>query len=98
MAKLHLNLSVDSELANEGREKMINMSELMESALRDKLNKRQLEIEEGKQCAKCYKPMREATEDDLNGLMYVLPFYEWLCPQCLEQEKRKVPVAQGNKK
>lgn len=98
MVKGHLNLSVDEELANKGRERMLNFSELFESALKEKLNFIDVVINEAEECEYCSRRMPKATKEEINGLVWLYPWQEWVCPTCMKQMASRVPVVQASKK
>lgn len=94
MVKQKITLSVDSEVVAKAKENMWNLSEVTESALREKMNQKKVTIEEAEKCAYCGRevPMAYVDHDTgeiVDGLTWLYPYDEWICPHCLRVESMK---------
>ncbi len=103
--KTHLNLSVDSELVKKAQQAELNISQVAENAIRSKLGKREVEIDETiKICEFCGKSGRKETAEDCkpvvnikepiehpNLLTWLYPDEKWICNNCLRLKVKKVP-------
>ena len=83
MNKTHLNISVDSDLNKKAKLAQINISDLTEKAIRDKLEIKQVEIQRGDKCEVCGRVDRQATREDMYGLNWLWPEGIWICNTCL---------------
>ena len=87
-------VSIDEDLHRRAKEKLFNISFIVDRALREALL-----IEESDErgeitkCDFCDREMRKATADELDGLNWLCPDEKWICPSCLETKKRQVPAA-----
>jgi len=90
MSKQHLNLSVDSELIKRAKERFANISDIIENAIRDKLEIIQVDTSVNK-CNFCKREEKKATADNLEGLTWLCPDEVWICSRCL-REKIKLQI------
>jgi len=87
--KGHTMISVEVELIKQAKERCMNISEVCEKAIRDKLNNKIDVKEELRTCRFC-----SSTED----LTFLCPDEVWICPKCLKGEISKVSVCIGTRK
>lgn len=95
MVKQKITLSVDSEVVAKAKENMWNLSEVTEAALREKMNQKEVIVEDALCCAYCSKEMPQAyvdhdTRELVDGLTWLYPYEEWICPSCLRNESIKL--------
>ena len=87
MVKIHTTLSVDNELMQKAKEKMFNLSEIFENALKKALNQTEIKIDQTiANCEFCGKVMEKQTKFSANGLVWLYPDEKWICPDCLRKE------------
>jgi uncharacterized protein with PIN domain len=90
MVRVHTTLSVEQELLERVKETSMNMSDILNTALRDRLGIKVVEIPEGNKCEYCGREMRQATKDDMNGLYWFFPDEKWICPLCDKMKSRAI--------
>lgn len=78
---------IDSEIHEEAKKKKLNVSEVLESALIERLNKTEVLITKSKTCEFCGKETEKAERDNLNGLIWLWPDEKWICKNCLKHAK-----------
>lgn len=93
MVKTITSVNVDADILEEARQNFINISEAAEHGLKDRLGKRQVEIEtEVHKCANCGMEGEKETKEDIqkhghfsksNKLIWIYPYEEWMCNRCL---------------
>lgn len=76
------SLTIESDTLKRAKETGMNMSEVLENALKEKLKIKTIQITEGDHCDYCGVKMRQATRNDMNGLYWLLPYEKWACPSC----------------
>jgi uncharacterized protein with PIN domain len=85
MGKKNVMITMDEDLHKKAKEKFLNISAEAEKAIRERLGKAKVEInQEITNCEFCDREMRKATAKDLNGLCWVYPDEKWICPKCLK--------------
>ena len=94
MGKKNVMITIDEELHKKAKDKYFNISHEAEIAIRDRLNKTEIEINQKiSNCEFCGIELPKQTKDDLTkGLCWLWPDEKWLCPHCLETKKRGVTV------
>jgi len=85
--KKQVMTSIDAELHEEAKKKRLNISEILENAIRERLNKTEVLITEAQKCEFCGKEMEKATRKELKGLTWLYPDEKWICPSCLRNAK-----------
>lgn len=99
MIKQKITLSVDDEVVAKAKEKMWNLSEIAESAMREKMNQKKVIIEDSEVCAYCKIKGEKETREDIkkegyyskpNKLVWLYPYEEWICNKCLRTESMKL--------
>jgi len=97
MSKAHATVSVDDELLNKAKELGMNVSGLLENAIRNKIGGTETTIpaETGlEECKFCHRRMERQTRDDLTkGLIWLCPDEVWCCESCLQFKMRIIVVA-----
>ena len=80
--------SIDGELKQKAKDRRLNISEVLEQALSDKLNKKEVEIDTTmEKCEFCGRPDKKATRDNPNeGLTWLWPDERWICAKCLKKK------------
>ena len=95
MGKKNVMITVDEELHKMAKEKLINISNTTEDALKEKLKLREIIInEEITKCEFCGKEDKKATATDLRGLSWLWPDERWICNDCLRTKGDKISVGQ----
>ena len=107
MVKRHTSLSVDSDLMDKAKEKELNISELTENAIKEKLGETEVVIEEATRCELCGREGREGTADDFKHdtntkdkvenptiLTWLYPDEKWVCNACMREKSKVAQVAQ----
>ena len=91
MGKKNVMITVDEELHKMAKEKLINISNTTEDALKEKLKLREIIInEETTKCEFCGKEDQKATATDLRGLSWLWPDEKWICEECLTSKTKKI--------
>lgn len=90
MVKKITTLNIDSDIVNKAKKQFINMSDIAERAIKDKLGIVNVEISEALKCEFCGQEIQKTTKDDLNGLVWLFPDEKWICPECLRSKINKV--------
>ena len=84
MTKKTTTLTIDDELIECAKKNFLNISEIAEKALREKLERLTIEIHKSIDCCEfCGKQIEKATNKNLNGLSWLYPDEKWICPTCL---------------
>jgi len=86
MYKVHTTLNVDNELLESAKKKLFNISEILENAIREKLEEKQVSIKNSDKCEFCGREDVKATRDNLNGLTWLWPDERWICSNCLTRK------------
>jgi len=86
--KKQVMTSIDMEVHAEAKKRGLNISEELEKALRERLGKDEVLIEQSKNCDFCGREMERATADNLDGLTWLWPDERWICPSCLKTQGR----------
>lgn len=87
MVKKSTTLTIDSDVLEEAKKNMINMSAVAEQALKKASGIKEVEINiEEKCCDFCQRELRKATAEDQNGLVWLWPHERWICPKCLRSQ------------
>lgn len=88
MAKKTTTLTIEEELITKAKQKFLNISEIAEDALREKLKIQRMEIAEPEnyECEFCHRSMEKATKENLDGLSWLYPDEKWICPKCLRDK------------
>ena len=84
------NITIDRELKKKAQEQHLELSRLMDKAIREQTQIKTVEMQESKECEFCGREMKKATRDDLNGLMWLYPDEKWICPDCIRKLPRSV--------
>lgn len=95
MSKKTTSLSIDSNVIEEAKSKFVNMSAVAEKAIKEKIGKRDVEIDESiKQCFYCGKECEKASVDNQgkyhNGMIWLWPDEKWICIRCLKIKSERV--------
>jgi hypothetical protein len=90
--KKHVMISVDEEVHKEVKEKELNVSEIVEKALKEKLGKTEVEIPTSNKCDFCGKEGTPETRETINetneGLSWLYPDERWICNRCLKNKSQ----------
>ena len=100
MGKETTTITLDSELKKEAKARLINISGFTEETLREKLGKKQVEIDKATNCELCgregeqekwdFKNNREHLNTKSNGLTWLYPDQIWICNSCLRHQGMKL--------
>ena len=105
--KKHTTLTIDHELIERAKEKDINMSELAEEAIKDRLGDIDVVINTAvEKCEFCGKEGEKETVKDIKPttntrdpveyptlLVWLWPDEKWICNSCLREKSRTVPAS-----
>ena len=93
--KAHVNLSVDGDLVDKAKQLGVNMSALLEHAIKNKMGVQaaNIPIIDGEKCDFCGKIEKKATAQNLKGLTWLCPDERWICDSCLSSEMRQVVIS-----
>ena len=105
--KRHTTLSVDNDLMQRAKDKDINISELTEKAIKNKLGEVDVIIDTTiEKCQFCFREGEKETVEDIKPetntrkpvehptlLTWLWPDEKWICNACLRNEARKVPAS-----
>lgn len=91
MTKRVTTLNLDDDLVKDAKESFVNLSNAAEEGIRNRLNKKQVEIStEIKNCEFCGREEQKATKENLNGLTWLWPDEKWICSSCLSKLSKSV--------
>ena len=94
--KTRTEISIDPELKKKAQEAQLNISGVAEKAIRDKLGKTLVEIEEGLKCHVCKREgIRETAgtvNTDPHALTWLWPDERWICNLCLKDKFKGVLI------
>lgn len=91
--------SIDGKVKKKAKEFGINISDFLESKLREKVEgKIQIEVNEPTKCDFCGKKGEKATRDNLTGLTWLWPDEKWICDKCLKNKSRKNLIGIASKR
>ena len=93
--KTRTNLSVDIELLEKAKQAQLNISAVLENAIRNKLVSAETDIVGPGKCQICGKAEEKATAQDPIGLTWLSPDEIWICDKCLTVKKRSVGIRVG---
>lgn len=85
------SISIDEGLLKKAQEGLLNVSGVAETAIKVKLNRKEIEIKDI--CEYCNKEEKKATADNPIGLCWLCPDERWICDSCLSSKKMKVSTA-----
>jgi len=89
--KTHANLSIDTELMSRAKDKGLNVSEITEIAIAERL--RMTELKTKPICGFCGKDeVLASKENDYIGLTWLWPDDKWICESCLKWKIRQISV------
>lgn len=96
--KARTNISIDPNLLQKAQENYINISGLTENAIRNKLMRKEVEIQmqEEPHCEFCGKEEPKAFIDHQNndtyhdGLTWLYPDERWICSSCLGRKSKHI--------
>ena len=72
------------------KKKELNISEILENAIKDRLGIVEFAVELSDKCDICGRELRKATAENQNGLIWLYPDEKWICPRCLRNKVKKV--------
>lgn len=83
MVKKITSLNIDNEIIKEAKARFLNMSEIAEKAIKEKLGKQTVEIDNTvEECAYCGQKADKATIENQTGLIWLWPHEQWVCMGC----------------
>jgi len=89
MDKKQVMTSIDIGLHQKAKEKLLNISGVLENALRERLEK--IEVTTMDKCEICKRVLPKATaENPDKGLIWLNPDEIWICPKCFSDKSRKL--------
>ena len=103
--KKHTTLSIDHELIERAKERELNMSELAEEAIKDKLGVVSVDIEKATKCEFCDKKGEIESPEDIKYtdtrdvvehptlLTWLWPDQKWICNACLREKSKRIPAS-----
>ncbi len=91
MVKKTTTLTIDSDLIVEAKKKFLNLSEIAENAIKEKIGHKEVEIDESiKVCEFCGREGEKATKDNLKGMVWLYPDEKWICERCFKSKSRSI--------
>lgn len=97
MVKIATMVSINDDLKKKAKERFWNISDITDRAIREKLGRISIEINEPIVCEFCGKEDRTATKDDLLGLTWLWPDEKWICENCLRHERSAIAMANAKR-
>jgi len=94
MERINTNITIDTALKKKAQELGIELSALMDNAIREKLNVKEVDASIDK-CEFCGKKEEKATAKDPIGLIWLCPDEKWICDSCLKRKIRSIPVSKA---
>lgn len=88
MSKKAVMISIDEELHTKAKDRLLNISNVCEKALREKTEGSISDGEDSRRCFKCNVSGANLSEE----LVWLCPDERWICERCLKFEVRKVIV------
>jgi len=88
MVKRHTTLSIEDDLMKKAKDKFINVSDVLEDAIKKKLNI--VEVIKSDKCEFCGREERPATAENPIGLTWLCPDEMWICSECLNSKIKKI--------
>lgn len=85
MAKERTTVSIEGELLKEAKEQKINVSQLIEKAIKEKINGKIDQAQEERECKECGKI-------GLKEYVWLIPGEYWICKKCLNKNVKKVVI------
>lgn len=103
------SVRIDSELKEQAKSRMINISGLLEASLREKLGKKEVEVDISiGHCEICHREEKKAVAipdkvyknkiipgGATKGLTWLWPDEKWVCNSCLNHLGRKISAAKS---
>lgn len=94
MSKKNVMITLEEETHKRAKENLLNISQITEKTLREKLSNKINADEEELRCNFCGIHLPKQTADDLTkGLCWLCPDEIWVCPRCLKAKIRKSTIA-----
>ena len=95
MVKKTTTLTIDSDLIDEAKKELINISAVAEDAIRAKLGKENVDINKNiDHCEFCstvgIPETRETINQERTGLTWLYPDERWICNECLSVKGRRI--------
>ena len=88
MFKKPVMTSIDNEVHKKAQEAQLNISHVLEEALKLKTHAKDITIYEADKCEFCYQPGIKETASTINtspnGLTWLWPDEKWICNNCLK--------------
>ena len=86
MNKARTTLSIDQDLLKEVKEKNMNISQVLEDALIEKLDITEVKIKHFEKCDFCGNEDLKAKAQYLKGVTWLWPHEKWICDRCLREK------------
>ena len=90
----NITCSVDESLHTECQELRVNISELLNLAMKKRLNQTEVKIEKSSNCEFCGTKGTRENIDEIdkrkNGLSWFYPYEKWICNECLSAKSRHI--------
>jgi len=100
LVKGRTTISIDNDLVEEAQKKFLNISAVTEQAVKEKLGKVEVSIDQPEICSDCGLECPKETAEDIpskrttlgtanpNRLTWLYPDEIWICNACLEKRIR----------
>jgi len=89
MAKSRTTISVEHDLIKQAQDRFLNISNITERAIREKLGRTEVEIIDGDTCEFCGVKCEKETRKK-KGLIWLWPDEKWICPRCWKTKSDEV--------
>lgn len=92
--KTKINATIDHDLLRRAKEKGLNVSGVLNTAIAQKLESVNVDIEKPEKCEFCGRPEAKATAQKPIGLTWLWPDERWICNSCLTSKSRHTRIGQ----
>ena len=94
--KERINITIDEDIIKKAREQQLNVSEVTEKAIKDKLLIKDVQINLNEKCYICGFEGPKETAENVNenerAMTWLWPDEKWICNSCLKRKMAHVPV------
>ena len=93
MIKKHTTLTIDDEVLAKAKDRGINMSDVAERALQERLGIIDKQVDMTvTNWEFCDREQDIATKENLKGMHWICPDEKWICFQCLENKIERLKI------
>ena len=92
--KYKINATIDHDLHRKAKEKGLNVSAILNTAIAKKLESTKVDIGKPDKCEFCGREEPKATAQRPRGLTWLWPDERWICNSCLKSKMNQVHIGQ----